>query len=87
MAELTITDLDGDIANTRAAITDVLKAAQSVNRPSLSYTRAALSDLREHLKYLLNMRRKMTGGLIVLTDQSGSTLSGIPETDFTNPNA
>jgi len=82
VSQPTLEDLDEDIRLTREAIRNVLKTSQSVNRPGLGYTRAAMSDLREHLKYLLCMRDKMTGGMIVLSDQSGNTSSGVVYTGF-----
>jgi hypothetical protein len=81
MGALTLEQLDVDIAATRQAITDILTGLQQVSRPGLSYSRADLGQVREHLKYLLAQRNKMSGGtgLLFVRDSGGSTPSGFDE--------
>jgi hypothetical protein len=81
MGALTIGQLDADIAATRQAITDVLTGLQQVSRPGLSYSRADLGQLREHLKYLLAQRNKMSGesAILFVRESGGSTNGGIDE--------
>jgi len=88
MAALGLTELDADIAIARTAVNTCLTAMQSVSRPSMSYVRANLTQAKEHLKELLNMRRTMAGGNIAVSDESGSSGfdSATADSAFTDPN-
>ena len=86
MAMPTLADLETEIADTRQAISDCLKAMQDVTRPGLSYRRVLFADLKKHLKEQLTMHCKMTGGNMIALDSSDYGLAPrVSDDSFLNP--
>ena len=90
MAVLTVQDIDNKIAEVEQAMSDCISGAQSYQASGRSISRVPYEVLQKRLEFLLSQRKKMTGGLVVLSDQSGlvnSTTSTTQDSSFINSNA
>jgi hypothetical protein len=88
MAMPTLADLETDIATTRSALTACMTAMQDVTRPGLSYRRVQFDQLTKYLKELLNMHRKMSGGMLIALDSSGEgPTPRVSDDSFLDPNS